>query len=116
MIVGLSIENGMIRHDILIVSKWKRRFDIRVYDLDVRFDMACCSWVVDLLGPNIPGSPFTSIIALLLSGVATLVLVPAKRVLPDLGSATLIGLIFNSIAYVFLIVYSRKRRHISHGA
>jgi len=33
-------------------------------------------------------------------------LVPAKRVLPSLGSAILIGFVFNAVAYFFLVIYS----------
>jgi len=86
MVLGLSIENGMIRHDILIVADWKRWLTLVCIVLTF-----ASIWLA----------------AALLAGVATLVLVPAKRTLPDFGSVTLIGVIFNFAWFALQVSYGR---------
>jgi len=61
------------------------------------------------------GTPINWITAVLLAMVGTLVLVPAKRVLPRFGSALLIGLFFNCVAYFFLVAYAEAQAYIPWG-
>lgn len=61
------------------------------------------------------GNSFAWIIDVLLSIVATFVLVPGKRVLPEFGSATLIGIVFHGIAYRFLVAYLQGPSYIPWG-
>jgi hypothetical protein len=115
IVVGLAIEYGMIRQGIVVVSapkKWA------VY-CSMIFVFASI-WLV-LAGDLIYAAGilrqtwFDWVSAMLMSVVATLVLVPAKRILSKFGSAILIGVVFNGVAYLLLVYYVRTPGYFPLG-
>lgn len=106
MIVGLAIEYGMIRREIIVVPKWKLLVTLGCVILVFASIWLTAALALIYVAGVFRGSSLTWIIAVLLSTAGTLVLVPAKRVLPSLGSAILIGFVFNAVGYFFLVVYS----------
>jgi hypothetical protein len=115
MLVGLSIEYGMMKRDILIVDDWKVVLTFVFLVLDF-----ASVWLT-MIGPFIftaqISPPITSrwLLAMLMSISATLVLVPAKRVLPNPGSAGLISGAFNAFGFVTLVVYLRHTPYVPIG-
>lgn len=57
------------------------------------------------LASGVRGSIVTWLVAALLADVATLV--PPKRTLPDFGSVTLIGAVFNFAGFALQVSYGR---------
>lgn len=106
MIIGLSIENGMIRHDILIVSEWKRWLTVACVILTFASIWLAAAGSLIYIARVFRGNPLIWLVGVLLAFVASLVLVPTKRVLHDLGSATSTGAIFNCVAFVLLVGYA----------
>jgi len=115
MLVGLSIEYGMMKRDILIVEDWKV---VLTYVLLV-LDFASI-WLT-MVGPFISTAQISHPVAsrwvpaMLMSISATLVLVPAKRVLPNPASASLISGAFNTFGFVTLVVYLRHTPYVPIG-
>ncbi len=106
MVVGLSIEYGLIKRKVVIVSSLRRS---SVY---VSVILAFSSIWLASAGAFIyvagvfRNSPIDWVLAALMAAVGGLVVVPTKRTLPGLGSATLLGFIFTVVAYVLLVFYA----------
>ena len=115
MVLGLSIENGMIRHDILIVADWKRWLIFICMILTFASIWLAAYGSLIYIASGVHGSIVTWLVAALLAGVATLVLVPAKRTLPDFGSATLIGVVFNCVGFALQVSYGRAPVYFPWG-
>jgi hypothetical protein len=115
MIVGLSVEYGMIRREILVVSTWKRWATYVSMSLIFSSIWLAAAGSLIYTARILRGNPFDWTIAALLSVVVTFILVPAKRAMPEFGSATIIGIIFNSIAYFFLVIYLGDPAYVPWG-
>lgn len=115
MIIGLTIEYGMIRHQLLAVSTFKRWLTLVCVVLTFASIWLAASGAIIYLAGVFRVSPFNWINAVLLALVATLILVPAKRVLPKFCSALVIGIIFNVVSYFFLVVYIGEVPYIPWG-
>jgi hypothetical protein len=115
MIIGLSIENGMIRHDILIVSKWKRWLTLACVILTFASIWLAVAGSLIYIARVLRGGTLTWPVGVLLAFVAALVLVPTKRVLPDFGSVTSTGAIFNCVAFVLLVEYAGAPAYVPWG-
>lgn len=115
MIVGLAIEYGMVRHEIVVVSAWKRYAILACIILVFASIWLAAAGALIYVARVFRGNSFAWIVAVLLSIVGTFVLVPAKRVLPGFGSATVIGLVLNSVAYFFLVAYAQVPAYVPWG-
>ncbi len=115
MIIGLTIEYGMIKHRILAASTFKRWLTLVCLVLTFASIWLAATGALIYLARVFRASPFNWITAVLLALVGTLILVPAKRVLPKFGAALAIGVIFNVVAYFFLVVYIGETPYIPWG-
>lgn len=115
LIIGLSIEYGMIRRSILAVPAWKQWAALLCIILVFASIWLAAAGAFIYVARVFRGNSFTWTVAVMLSMVGTLVLVPAKRVLPLFGSATLIGIVFNIVAYFFLVAYAGVQLYVPWG-
>jgi hypothetical protein len=99
MIVGLSVEYGMITHGVLIVSSLRRWGVVFCMLLVFASIWLASAGALIYLARAYRTSPFVWIVAILLSLVSMVVLVPAKQVLRSFGSATIIAALFNAAAF-----------------
>ncbi len=115
MVIGLTIEYGMIKYGIIVASSFRRRAML------VCLLIVFASIWLAAAGPFVyaarvfRGTPLNWISAVLLALVGTLVLVPAKRVLPRFGSVLVIGVFFNCVAFIFLVAYAGTPAYIPWG-
>jgi hypothetical protein len=105
MVLGLSIENGMIRHDILIVSNEKRSLNVLCLILTFASIWLAAAGSLIYVARAFHANPLEWFVAVPLAIMTTLILVPAKRVLPEFGSATSIGIVFNCVGFTLLVGY-----------
>ncbi len=105
MAIGLSIEHGMTGRGLLIAPSWKRWATLACLILIFSSVWLTSAGALIYVARVFRGTSVTWIVAVLMSIAATLVLVPAKLVLPKFGSVTLIGLVFNAVAFYFLVAY-----------
>lgn len=115
MLVGLSIEYGMIKRNILVVDTWKRAVTFILIVL-----LFASVWLATAGSLIFVARIFHSlqnrwVLSILMSISATLVLVPAKRVLPNLGTAGLISLVFNAFGYFMLVIYLGNSYYVPFG-
>ncbi len=115
MIIGLSVEYGMIRREILILSAWRRRATFACMVLVFASIWLTTAGALVYAARVLRGDPYGWTLAVILSMVGTLILVPAKRVLPEFGSVTLIGIVSNSVIYFFLVVYAEVPIYVPWG-
>ena len=115
MLVGLSIEYGMMKRDILVVDDWKvvLTFVFLVLVFASVWLTTIGSFIFTTQISNSVASRW--VLAMLMSISATLVLVPAKKVLPNPGSAGLISGVFNAFGFVMLVVYLRHTPYVPIG-
>lgn len=105
MVLGLSIENGMIRHNILIASIEKRWMTIFCLILAFASVWLAAAGSLIYVARALHGNPLEWFVAVPLATMTTLILTPAKRVLPEFGSATSIGIVFNCVGFTLLVGY-----------
>ena len=115
MLVGLSVEYGMIKRDILVVDTLKRALTFILLVL-----LFASVWLATAGSLIFVARLFHSpqdrwVLSILMSISATLVLVPAKRVLPNLGTAGLISLVFNAFGYFMLVIYLGNSYYVPIG-
>ncbi len=115
MIIGLTIEYGMIRHRIVAASTFKRWLALVCVVLTFASIWLAAAGALIYLARVFRVSSFNWVNAVLLAVVGTVVLVPAKRVLPRFGAALAIGIIFNVVSYFFLVVYVGETPYIPWG-
>ncbi len=115
MLVGLSIEYGMMKRDILVVDDWKvvLTFVFLVLVFASVWLTTIGSFIFTTQISHSVGSRW--ILAMLMSISATLVLVPAKKVLANPCSAGLISGVFNAFGFVTLVVYLRHTPYAPIG-
>lgn len=115
MIIGLTIEYGMITHRILAASTFRRWLTLLCVVLTFTSIWLAATGALIYLARVFRASPFNWVNAVLLALVGTVVLVPAKRVLPNFGAALAIGAIFNVVSYFFLVIYIGETPYIPWG-
>jgi hypothetical protein len=115
MIVGLTIEYGMIRHGMVAASQFKRWLTLVCVLLTFSSIWLAAAGVFIYVGRAFRGSPLNWINAVMLAFVEELVLVPAKRVFPKFGGALAIGMIFNAVSYFLLVVYAGENLFVPWG-
>jgi hypothetical protein len=115
MIVGLSIEYGMIKQSILIVPPWRQKLTPACVVLIFASIWLTAAGSFIYVARFFQYGPFNWVLAFLLCAVTSFVLVPAKRILPRFGSAIAIGIIFNAVAYLLLVSYGEVPLYVPWG-
>ena len=115
MIIGLTIELGMIRHEMVAASTYKRWLTLLCVGLAFASTWLAVSGVFLYFAEAFQTSFLNLVSAVFLSLVAPLVLVPAKRVLPKFGAALAIGIIFNAVISFVLVVVARTPPYVPWG-
>lgn len=115
MIVGLSIEYGMIRQRVLVASSVRRHIVLLCMILIFASIWLTAAGSIIYVARVFRDNPLNWITALLLSIVGPIVLVPAKRLLPQFGSGIAIGLAFNFVSYFFLVAYADAPVYVPWG-
>ncbi len=115
MVIGLVIEHGMVNHGLVIVSAARRRTVALFVLLSFSAIWIAASGSFVYLGGAFRSFPVNWLMAFLLAFIATFVLIPVKRVMPDLGSGIAIGLAFNAVTYLLLVVYVGSSLYIPWG-
>ncbi len=115
MIIGLTIEYGMIRHRVLAASTLKRSLILICVVVTFASIWLAAAGAFIYVARESRSSTLTWITAVLLAMVASLVLVPSKRVLPRIGGALSIGITFNIVSYFFLVVYAKFPAYVPWG-
>jgi hypothetical protein len=115
MLGGLSIEYGMMKRDVLVVDDWKvvLTFVFLVVDFASVWFTMIGSFIFTTQLSYLIASRW--VLAMIMSISATLVLVPAKKVLPNLGSAGLISGVLNAFGFVMWVVYLRHSPYVPIG-
>jgi hypothetical protein len=115
MIIGLTIEYGVIGHGIIVASSFRRwaTFVCLVVVFASIWLAAAGSFIY--VARVFRGTSLNWVKAVSMAMAGTLGLVPPKRVLPRLGSALLIGLFFNCVAYALLVAYAGAPPFIPWG-
>ena len=115
MLVGLSIEHGMIKRHILVVNH--RRTALTFIFLVVDF----ASIWINMVGPFLFTAQFPLsstnrlFMGVLMAIMTTVVLVPAKKVLPHVGSACLVSGVFNLFGLIVTLSYLGNRAYVPIG-
>ncbi len=115
MVIGLTIEYGMIRHGIVAASQFKRWLTLVCVVLTFSSIWLAAAGALIYIAQAFRTSPLNWINAVMLALVAALVLVPAKRVFPKFGTALAIGIIFNVVSYFLLVFYAGEAGYIPWG-
>ena len=115
MVIGLTIEHGMIKRGFIPASalqRWTTLFCLILTFTSIW--LAAAGAFVYLAGAFRAWFP-NLVWAVMLSIIAPLVLVPAKRVLPRLGTMVSIAIIFNGVTFFFLVLYLQVSPYIPWG-
>ncbi|MGA2972508.1 MAG: hypothetical protein ABSE39_07785 [Candidatus Bathyarchaeia archaeon] len=115
MVIGLTIELGMIRHEMVAASTCKRWLTLLCVALTFASIWLTTSGVFLYFAEAFQTSSLNLVAAVFLSLVAPLVLVPAKRVLPKFGAALAIGVIFNLVTGFVLVLVARTPAYVPWG-
>jgi hypothetical protein len=115
MVIGLTIEYGMIKHGFVIASISRRWATVVLMLSNFSAIWLAASGSLIFVAEVFRASSVDWITAVLLAAVATLVLVSAKRAIPRFGSGIGIGFIFNIVPYCLLVDYAGFGIYIPWG-
>jgi hypothetical protein len=115
MVIGLTIEYELIRREIIAASTLKRWLTLVSIIL-----MFTSIWLTAVGFFFYVATAFRTTLVNLLAAtflalVAPLVLVPAKRVLPKVGTGFAIGVAFNAVVYFFVVVVAQAPPYVPLG-
>jgi hypothetical protein len=113
--IGLAIEHGMIKREIVIVSRTTRKGVVFLIVLAFSAIWLAASGAFMYVGVVSRSSPWNWMVALLLALLGTFVLVPLKMVIPKVGSGVCVGVVFNAVAYLFLVIYRDSPVYVPWG-
>jgi hypothetical protein len=115
MVIGLTIEFGLMRRGMVFASSLRRWLTlISVVLMFGSIWLAAAGFFLHLA--TLLQNPFANLAAAtLLALVATLVLVPTKRVLPGFGAALSIGVVFTSVSYFFVVGVAKGSLYVPWG-
>jgi hypothetical protein len=114
MVVGLTIEFGLIRREMIVVSRWKRWLTLFFVVLMFASIWLGATGVFLSMAMLFRSLLADVVMATLLALIASLVLVPAKRVLPGLGSALAVGVVFIAVS-CFFVEIARASLYVPWG-
>jgi len=106
LVVGLTVESGLMKHGILVVPFWRKIANITCLLLAFSSIWLASAGALIYMAGVLRGGLYPPMIAASLSLVASIILVAAKRVLPGFGSASVIGFVFNVTGLLFLLIYT----------
>jgi hypothetical protein len=115
VVIGLTIEYGMIKREMIVASTARLAAVACCIILTFSAIWLAAAGVFIYVAGVMQSSPSNSIIAFFLALVVTLVLVPLKRVLPRIGSGFAISVVFNVIAFMLLVGYAGYPAYIPWG-
>jgi hypothetical protein len=115
MVIGLTIEYGMVRHRVLAASTLKRTLMLVCVVVTFASIWLAAAGAFIYVARGSQSPTLTWITAVLLAMVASLVLASSKRVLPRIGGALSIGITFNIVSYFFLVVYAKFPAYVPWG-
>jgi hypothetical protein len=115
VLIGLTIEYGMIRHEVIVASATRRAGVAFFILLIFSAIWLAAAGALIALGGALRLSSLNWMVAFFLALIGTLVLVPLKRVMPRSGSGVGSSVVFNTVAYSLLVVYARSPSYIPWG-
>jgi hypothetical protein len=115
MVIGLTIEYGLIRREIIVASTLKRWLTLISVILMFTSIWLTAAGFFFYLATAFRTALVNLLAATLLSLIAPLVLVPAKRVLPKFGAAISIGVVFNAVVYFFVVIVAQAPSYVPWG-
>lgn len=105
VVIGLTIEYGMIKREFVTVSQTTRNTVVFLVFLAFSGIWLAGSGAFMYLGAIFRSSPLNWMSAFGLALIGTLVLVPLKRVMPRVGSGVCVSALFNAVAYLSLVLF-----------
>jgi hypothetical protein len=106
IVVGLTVEYGMIKRGFIVVTKVRRWLTVVCVLLTFSAIWLAASGALIYVGENYSLFPLLNwTAAVLIALTGTLVLVCAKKAMPRLGTIIVVGGVFNLVVYFFLVVY-----------
>jgi hypothetical protein len=115
IVIGLTIEYGLIRREIIIASTLRRWLTvISVIVMFASIWLTAAGFFLNLATTFRP-TLVNLLAAAFLAFVAPLVLVPAKRALPKFGAAISTGVVFNAVVYFFVVVVASAPAYVPWG-
>jgi len=115
MVVGLTVEYGLIKREIIAASTLKLWLTLISVILVFTSIWLTAAGFFFYVATAFRTTLVNLLAATFLALVAPLVLVPAKRVLPKFGAAISIGVVFNSVVYFFVVVVARAPSYVPWG-
>lgn len=115
MVIGLTIEYGLIRREIIAASTLKRWLTLISVILMFTSIWLTAAGFFFYLATAFRTTLVNLLAATFLSLIAPLVLVPAKRVLPKFCAAISIGVVFNAVVYFFVVVVAQAPSYVPWG-
>ncbi|MGD0688504.1 MAG: hypothetical protein ABSA50_01925 [Candidatus Bathyarchaeia archaeon] len=115
MVIGLTIEYGLIRREIIAASTLKRWLTLISIILMFTSIWLTAAGFFFYLATAFRTTLVNLLAATFLALIAPLVLVPAKRVLPKFGAAISIGVVFNVVVYFFVVVVAQAPVYVPWG-
>jgi len=115
IVTGLSVEYGMIKREFLIVPAWKRTLTAVCVILTFSAIWLVAAGSFIYTARVFRATWIEALMLFMLALVATLVFVPAVRVLPHFGTVLSIALIFNFVAFVLLVSYAKVPPYVPFG-
>jgi hypothetical protein len=114
-VVGLAIEYGLIRREMIATSTLKRWLTlISVLLMFGSIWLTATSFFV-YLATSFQSTLVNFVAAVFLALIAPLVLVPARRVLPRFGAALSVGILFSAVCYFFIVGVTHAPSYIPWG-
>ena len=115
MVIGLTIEYGLIKCEIVAASTLKRWLTLISIILMFTSIWLTASGIFFYVATVFRTTLVNLLAATFLALVAPLVLVPSKRVLPKFGAAISIGVVFNAVVYFFVVVVAQAPSYVPWG-
>ena len=115
MVIGLTIEYGLIRREIIAASTLKRWLTLISIILMFTSIWLTAAGFFFYLATAFRTPLVNLLAATFLALIAPLVLVPAKRALPKFGAAISIGVVFNALVYFFVVVVVQAPVYVPWG-
>jgi hypothetical protein len=115
MAIGLTIEYGLIRREIIAASTLKRWLTLILVILTFASIWLTAAGFFFYLATAFRTTLVNMCAAAFLALTAPLVLVPSKRVIPEFGAAISIGVVFNVVIYFFVRVVAQAPVYVPWG-
>jgi len=115
IVIGSTIEYGLIRREIVVASTLKRLLTLISVILMFTTIWLTAAGFFLYLAMAFRNTLVNLFAAAFLALMAPLVLVPAERVLPKFGAAISIGVVFNAVVYFFVVAVAQAAPYVPWG-